>query len=442
MASQSPCSVSNGAEAPDYDMGPVLNVGTWRRGYTGGWQEIWLAKRWIELGSTLHTGQNTHLDSCILPLSPPTENPPHSLTTAYRSSSVTPSWSRGDSGGRQHGDTPWVERACACGVYTQTHTPELARWGRNRQPMGGGAVANVGWGKFGTKDGRRRGTLSSAQNHFSYVYNTSIVLFHDTAQGFDGTVLDFELADEEAVAEAIKPNTKPARPARVTDKLHPQTHGHCPHRKDRPCPPRAAPAPRRQQLPLPLLLLPLQLGVDLVLHILHSLTKYVNGHSDAVMGAVLLPPARNATAKAFAEKLRFLQNTTGAMQSPYDSWLAQRGATTLALRMKQHGANALKVARALKRNPLVLEVIYPGLGYDLAWKSLSSHAKKWIVEEHLRIEPTASVPAGGFPFSGMISFRLPSYDAAVAFFTSTHLFTLAESLGGVESLAEHHGSWH
>ncbi|KAF5309710.1 hypothetical protein D9611_014442 [Ephemerocybe angulata] len=260
------------------------------------------------------------------------------------------------------------------------------------------------------------------------------------AQGVDVTLLDLEVADEEAVAEAIKPNTKlvwlesPTNPtlklmdiARIAKIV------------------RAHPAQ-------PLLLVdntflspyyssPLQLGADLVLH---SLTKYVNGHSDVVMGAVILPPARNATAKAFAEKLRFLQNATGAVPSPYDSWLAQRGAKTLALRMKQHGANALKVARALKRNPLVREVMYPGLEgdrrYDLAWKSLSSHAKKWIVEEHLRIEPSVDAPAGGFPFSGMISFRLPSYDAAVAFLTSTRLFTLAESLGGVESLAEHPAS--
>lgn len=188
---------------------------------------------------------------------------------------------------------------------------------------------------------------------------------------------------------------------------------------------------------------PLTLGADLVLH---SLTKYVNGHSDVVMGAVIVPPtAAGSPAHAFTEKLRFLQNATGAVPSPYDSWLAQRGAKTLHLRMRQHGTSALKIARALSRSSVVEEVMYPGLEgdrrYDLAWASLSTHARRWIVEDVFRGEIDGTVaPSGGFPFSGMISFRLPSYEAATTFLTSTRLFTLAESLGGVESLAEHPAS--
>ncbi|KAF8881772.1 Cys/Met metabolism PLP-dependent enzyme-domain-containing protein [Infundibulicybe gibba] len=127
---------------------------------------------------------------------------------------------------------------------------------------------------------------------------------------------------------------------------------------------------------------PLLLGADVVMH---SLTKYINGHSDVVMGAVILPPHHSA----LAEKLRFLQNASGAVPSAYDCWLAQRGAKTLHLRMKAHGVNALAVAKALEKSPHVEE--------------------------------------------------------AEKFLTSTRLFTLAESLGGVESLAEHpaqmtHGS--
>ena len=88
---------------------------------------------------------------------------------------------------------------------------------------------------------------------------------------------------------------------------------------------------------------------------MHSLTKYVNGHSDVVMGALILP-AHHA---ALADKLRFLQNAIGAVPSAYDCWLAQRGAKTLHLRMKAHGSNALAVARALARSPHVEEVVYP-----------------------------------------------------------------------------------
>ena len=126
----------------------------------------------------------------------------------------------------------------------------------------------------------------------------------------------------------------------------------------------------------------------------------------------------------------------------------------MGLRMRQHGLNALKIAKVLRSHPLVEEVMYPGLEsanrekYELAWRSLSVHGRKWIDEDvllrdlhstthsHSNSEP----PEGGFPFSGMVSFRLPSHAHAVAFLTSTRLFTLAESLGGVESLAEHPAS--
>ena len=174
---------------------------------------------------------------------------------------------------------------------------------------------------------------------------------------------------------------------------------------------------------------------------MHSLTKYVNGHSDVVMGALILPSHHSA----LHTKLRFLQNAIGAIPSPYDAWLAQRGAKTLHLRMKAHGQNALAVAKVLQASPYVDEVIYPGLRThprnDLAWRSLSPHANKFVAS--LRESPEE---AGGFPYGGMISFRIKGgAEEAEKFLTSTRLFTLAESLGGVESLAEHparmtHGS--
>ena len=183
---------------------------------------------------------------------------------------------------------------------------------------------------------------------------------------------------------------------------------------------------------------------------MHSLTKYINGHSDVVMGALILP-ARHAE---LADHLRFLQNAIGAVPSAYDCWLAQRGAKTLHLRMKAHGTNALAVAKALKRSPHVEEVIYPGLTShprnELAYRSLSPHARK-CVDDYLAaqsgdVDDGVANEVAGFPFGGMISFRIRGgAREADRFLTSTRLFTLAESLGGVESLAEHpakmtHGS--
>ena len=161
------------------------------------------------------------------------------------------------------------------------------------------------------------------------------------------------------------------------------------------------------------------------------------------MGALILP----STQIALVDKLRFLQNAIGAVPSAYDCWLAQRGAKTLHLRMKQHGRNALAVARALEDCPGVEEVIYPGLPgktevskrrHELAWTSLSPHARRFIQQE---FGGGGDVPPScGFPYSGMISFRIRGgLKAADRFLTSTRLFSLAESLGGVESLAEHPG---
>jgi len=173
---------------------------------------------------------------------------------------------------------------------------------------------------------------------------------------------------------------------------------------------------------------PILQGADVVMH---SLTKYINGHSDVIMGAAILPPHQTE----FAQTLRFLQNAIGAVPSPHDCWLAQRGAKTLQLRMKTHGLNALAVARHLERSPYVKDVIYPGLAshprHQLAKKSLSPHAKKYV--DTL----TTDQLQGGIPFGGMVTFRIRGDDgAAERFLTKTKLFTLAESLGGVESLAE------
>ena len=189
---------------------------------------------------------------------------------------------------------------------------------------------------------------------------------------------------------------------------------------------------------------------------LHSLTKYVNGHSDVVMGAVILKAPNESSSPHlgdFISRVRFLQNAIGAVPSPHDSWLAQRGAKTLQLRMRQHGLNGLAVARTLEKakdRGLVRDVIYPGLRshprFSVAYKaSLSDEARHWI--DSLR----GSRPLGlvldsesdtydpdrhGIPFGGMISFRINGTEKETnRFLANLKFFSLAESLGGIESLA-------
>jgi cystathionine gamma-lyase len=199
---------------------------------------------------------------------------------------------------------------------------------------------------------------------------------------------------------------------------------------------------------------PLLLGADVVLH---SITKYINGHSDVVMGALILPeetPASKPFFSEFLSKVRFLQNAMGNIPSPHDAWLAQRGAKTLHLRMRAHGLGALSVAKALERakeRGLVRNVTYPGLRthprFSTAWSSnLSPQARVWIDSLKGSVVPGLGLEGlgrgydpeiDGIPFGGMISFRINGGEAETnRFLSKLHLFTLAESLGGVESLVE------
>ncbi|KAH7905816.1 pyridoxal phosphate-dependent transferase [Hygrophoropsis aurantiaca] len=253
-------------------------------------------------------------------------------------------------------------------------------------------------------------------------------------QGLETSFVDLENADDEAILASIKDNTKliwiesPTNPTlRLVDipRIVAVARSH---------PARPLVAVDNTFLS-PFFSSPLLLGADIVLH---SLTKYINGHSDVVMGAAILPPHH----AAWADKLRFLQNAHGAVPSAFDSWLAQRGAKTLHLRMKAHGVSALRVAQALAESPYVEDVIYPGLKSHpkntLAYRSLSPHARKFV--DSLRspsdVDADADAPAD-FPYGGMVSFRIRGgAREANAFLTATRLFTLAESLGGVESLAE------
>ena len=152
---------------------------------------------------------------------------------------------------------------------------------------------------------------------------------------------------------------------------------------------------------------PLNLGADLVVH---STTKYLNGHSDVIGGALLLND------NFLYERLKFLQNAIGAVPGPFDCWLVLRGIKTLGVRMRQHEANAMKIARFLDSHEAVTKVIYPGLPthpqHDLAARQMSG-------------------------YGGMISCELDEHVEATQFIHALKLFTCAESLGGVESLVEY-----
>jgi cystathionine beta-lyase/cystathionine gamma-synthase len=153
---------------------------------------------------------------------------------------------------------------------------------------------------------------------------------------------------------------------------------------------------------------PLDLGADLV-H--YSTTKYMGGHSDVVGGALV------TSNEALHERLRFLQNAVGGVPGPFDSWLVLRGLKTLALRMRQHTSNAQQVACFLEQHRKVKGVHYPGL---------ASHAQHALATRQM---------VGGF--GGMVSFEVEGgVDSAREVARKTRLFTLAESLGGVESLIE------
>ena len=159
----------------------------------------------------------------------------------------------------------------------------------------------------------------------------------------------------------------------------------------------------------PIVQRPLELGAHLVMH---SATKYLNGHSDMVGGIVVAGDDAE-----LAEKMAFLQNSIGAVQGPFDSFLALRGLKTLSLRMRAHNENALALAQWLETHPAVEKVIYPGL---------ASHPQHALAARQMH------------GFGGIVSIVLKGgFEAAKRFCERTELFTLAESLGGVESLVNH-----
>ena len=156
---------------------------------------------------------------------------------------------------------------------------------------------------------------------------------------------------------------------------------------------------------------PLQHGADIVVH---STTKYLGGHSDLIGGAAITPNPE------IYQRLKFLQNAVGAVPGPLDAWLVLRGVKTLALRMERHDQNARRIAEFLSKQPKVERVYYPGL---------TDHPQRKVVEKQMR------------GYGGMISFELKSgMGPCKKLLKKLHIFTVAESLGGVESLIEHPAS--
>ena len=155
---------------------------------------------------------------------------------------------------------------------------------------------------------------------------------------------------------------------------------------------------------------PIELGIDIVIH---SSTKYLNGHSDVIGGVVI------TNNEEYNKKLRFMQKSIGAVPSPFDSWLTLRSTKTLAVRMKQHNSNALAVAEYLKDQSYVKRIYYPGLPehpqHKLAKKQMSG-------------------------FGGIVTVDFGEIEIAKKLFKNTNIFELAESLGGVESLLNHSAS--
>jgi cystathionine beta-lyase/cystathionine gamma-synthase len=239
------------------------------------------------------------------------------------------------------------------------------------------------------------------------VYGGTFRLFDRILSRYHVTFSYVDLTDVDAAARAFTPATKmlfvetPSNPVmRLTDLAAAADLAHR----------RGAKLVVDNTFASPVLQRPLELGADLVVH---STTKYLNGHSDSVGGAVI------AVHDDDIEWLRFTQNAAGAILSPFDSWLVLRGTKTLPLRMAAHSANGLVLAEFLAGHPKVREVHYPGL---------PSHPQHALARRQMS------------GYGGMLACDLGSLEAARSVLDNVHLMALAESLGGVETLISHPAS--
>ena len=249
--------------------------------------------------------------------------------------------------------------------------------------------------------------LLSPGDHVVYmedVYGGTFRLFDKVMKRFGMTFTAVDAGDMDAVDRAITPATKlvwlesPTNPLmRIVDidAVSEVAHGH------------GALVCVDNTFATPYLQQPLHLGADFVVH---SSTKYIGGHSDVVGGAIL------TNNDELEKQLRFHQNAVGAIPSPFDCWLLLRGIKTLALRVDRQSQNAMEVAKALEKNRAVKRVHYPGL---------PSHPGHAVASRQMRM------------FGGMMSIEVADEATALRALSRLKIFALAESLGAVESLAEH-----
>jgi cystathionine beta-lyase/cystathionine gamma-synthase len=289
--------------------------------------------------------------------------------------------------------------------YARTQNPTRAALEANIAAIEGGAAA------FAFASGMAAinaiTTLLDAGDHVVVTDNTyggTFRLFDKvlTRYGLEFTYVDTSQPD--LIGRAMRPNTKmlfvetPTNPVlRLTDLAGAAEIAHA--HKARLAVDNTFASPVLQQ--------PIAFGADLVTH---STTKYLNGHSDSIGGVVI------ATRADDVERLKFIQNAAGAILSPFDSWLVLRGTKTLTLRMAQHNANGLALAEFLATHRAVTNVIYPGL---------PSHPQHDLAKRQMR------------GFGGMVAFDVGTFEAARRVCNRVRLISLAESLGGVETLISH-----
>ena len=289
--------------------------------------------------------------------------------------------------------------------YARTQNPTRAALEANLAAIEGGKAAFAFASGMAAIDAIT--TMLEAGDHVVVTDNT----YGGTFRLFDKVLtryqLEFSYVDTsrlDLVEQAMRPNTKmlfvetPTNPVlRLTDLAKAAELAHAHHAR----------LVVDNTFASPVLQQPIAFGADLVTH---STTKYLNGHSDSIGGVVI------ATRDEDVEWLRFIQNAAGAILSPFDSWLVLRGTKTLTLRMAQHNINGLALAQFLSTHPKVTQVLYPGL---------ASHPQHELAARQMR------------GFGGMVSFDVGSFEAARRVCNRVRLMSLAESLGGVETLISH-----
>jgi cystathionine beta-lyase/cystathionine gamma-synthase len=289
--------------------------------------------------------------------------------------------------------------------YARTQNPTRSAVERNLAALEGGRFGFAFASGMAAIDATLR--LVKAGEHVIVSDNT----YGGTARLFNRILANYNLefdfvdtSDPHSVEAAIKPNTRmlfvetPTNPVMIVTDL--KEVSEIAHRA-------GARVVCDNTFMSPYLQRPLEFGVDIVVH---STTKYLNGHSDGVGGAVILNDEEDAN------WIGFVQNSAGAILSPFDSWLVMRGTKTLALRMEQHDKSGRAVAAFLEEHPKVRKIYYPGS---------ASHPQHALARRQQR------------GFGGMVSFDAGSLAAARTVLESVKLCTLAESLGGVESLICH-----